>query len=333
MIEILNPGPLGSVQDLGRNGYRSIGVGCAGVMDAHSARIVNLMLGNPENAAVVEFTYGDFDVLAREDVTIAVGGADAPRSIDDEAIPRWWSQTLKKGQHLRCAFSETGMRVYLALGGGIDVPEVLGSRATDVKAGFGGLDGRMLQVGDRLKPVSRSSAFRFSPYALDHATFPELFDCPCDAPVLRFIPAAEWDDLDEANRSRFTSTHWTVSYDSNRVGARLEGPELVPSVCRELLSHGILPGTIQLPPSGLPLIQMREANTCGGYPKLGTLIDVDFARATQVPLGESVRFELCTLDEARAARMAAEERLTKLARFCEISRSELPFHDHEAFGS
>ncbi|WP_321340675.1 biotin-dependent carboxyltransferase family protein [Breoghania sp.] len=332
MIEILNPGPLASIQDLGRVGYRSIGVGCAGVMDAQSARIVNLMLGNDENAAVVECTYGDFELVACEDVTVAVGGADAPRYVDDEPIPRWWTQTLKKGQRLRCAFCETGMRVYLAFVGGINVPEVMGSRSTDVKAGFGGLDGRMLQAGDRLKPVSRCPAFSFSPFALDCTTFPELFERRGDAPVLRFIPAAEWDDLNEVNQALFVESEWTLSFESNRVGARLEGPVLEPTVRRELLSHGILPGTIQLPPSGLPLIQMREANTCGGYPKIGTVIDVDFARVAQVPLGDNIRFQACTLEEARAARRTADERLKVLARFCKQARGE-PASQYEASGS
>ena len=314
MIEIVNPGPLASIQDLGRTGLRSIGVGSSGAMDARALRIANRMIGNDDAAAGIEFTYGDFEIRFSESVDIAISGAAAEMFIDDVAIPRWWAQTVHAGQCLKAGFSESGMRIYLSVGGGIDVPVVMGACATDLKGGFGGLDGRMLQAGDRLKARRPRLGAEITGFGLSKAHHPGLFADGPQERVVRFVPAAEWDDYDDANQRLFMETDWTVSYDSNRNGSRLEGPQLVPMHQRELLSHGILPGTIQLPPSGQPVVQLQEANTCGGYPKLGALIAADLHRFAQVPLGETVRFKAVTLDEARAADAVEEHRIRAIAR-------------------
>lgn len=320
MIEFITPGPLASVQDLGRHGYRNIGVGTSGAMDGRALRIVNLLVGNDQGAAGVEFTFGDFEFVASEDVDIAIGGADASVSIDGQPVPSWWAQTLRQGQHVSAGVSASGMRIYLALGGGIDVPEIMGARATELKGGFGGLEGRMLRPGDRLRALVPRQGAAISGFGLSNRAHPELFAEDGADTELRFVPAAEWADYDEHNRQLFLQSRWTVSFDSNRIGSRLEGPQIVPRHRRELLSHGILPGTIQLPPSGQPVIQLQEGNTCGGYPKLGAVIAADLSRFAQVPLGESIRFKVCTPADARAANALEQERIRTIAHQADLAR-------------
>ncbi|MBT9386182.1 biotin-dependent carboxyltransferase family protein [Pseudooceanicola sp. CBS1P-1] len=313
MIRIHSPGLGASVQDLGRSGWRAIGVGSAGAMDARALRIANALLSNPETAAGIEFTLGGFEIEAETDCDICLAGPEAQVTVDGQRQPRWWVRTLRRGQRLRAGHARDGMRIYLAVGGGLDLPEVMGARATDLKGGFGGLEGRMLRAGDRLKalrPRLGASELGFGP---SPRAFPDLWDAP--QTPLRFIPGAEWDDHDADSQALFTGTDWTLSPQSNRIGYRLDGPVMTPRIRRELLSHGILPGTIQLPPSGQPVIQMLDANTAGGYPKLGAVIAADLPRLAQAPLGRALRFAPCSPAEARAAK-AEEARMIDTLRRC-----------------
>lgn len=321
MIEIRSPGLGAMVQDLGRPGLRAIGVGSCGAMDARALRIANGMLGNPEGAAAVEFTLGGFDVEAREEVDICLAGAEAGVTLDGRPLPRWWVQTLRTGQRLRAGHSRSGMRIYLALGGGLDLPAVLGSRSTDLKGGFGGLEGRLLRPGDRLGAVVPRRSDRVHGFGLSPRAWPELWSS--QDPVLRFVPGAEWGDYDAGNQALFLGTRWTISPDSNRIGYRLTGPAIVPRERRELLSHGILPGTIQLPPSGQPVVQFADANTAGGYPTLGVVIEADLPVLAQVPLGGTVRFARVSVPEAQAALREQAARISAVVRCTSVIR-EVP---------
>ncbi|WP_412508797.1 biotin-dependent carboxyltransferase family protein [Roseovarius sp. SYSU LYC5161] len=314
MIRIVTAGPLASVQDLGRRGYRSLGVGTAGAMDLRALRAVNALVGNDEGAAAIEFTLGGFAVEAMEDVDIAVGGASADLKIDGSRIAPWWTQTLRRGQFLTAGHSVSGMRIYLAVGGGIDVPLLMGARSTDLKGGFGGLEGRTLRDGDTLATGTAAAEGRSTGFGLSFNAYPQLFSPLTSQEPLRFVPAAEWEDYDAQTQACFTESDWTVTTESNRVGYRLGGPVLEAGERRELLSHGILPGTIQLPHGGAPVVQMREANTCGGYPKLGVVIEADLHRLAQVPLGRAIRFAACTPAEGRAAAQSQEVELAAIAR-------------------
>ncbi|WP_319528858.1 biotin-dependent carboxyltransferase family protein [uncultured Cohaesibacter sp.] len=302
MIEILAPGLLSTIQDLGRTGLGSLGVGRTGAMDRLALQLANAMLGNDCGAAAVEITVGGFECKVLERVDICLAGADCKATLDGKPLPRWWVQTLLPGQVLRTGFSTTGMRGYVGFLGGLDVPSVLGSASTDMKGGFGGLDGHALKKGDRLAARTSSRQDRPLAFGLSPSVWETLFATLAVPTVLRFIPAAEWGDYDEDNQARFTSSDWTITQDSNRVGYRLDGPEIVPKVRKELLSHGILPGTIQLPPSGKPVIQLADANTAGGYPKLGVVIEEDLSLLAQARLGSSLRFVPCSLADAREAR-------------------------------
>lgn len=308
MIEILAGGLGASVQDLGRIGHRHLGVGQSGALDAVALQVGNLLVGNPVGLAAVEFTLGGFAVRFLSDTVFALTGADAGARLDGEPVPAWWLRRARAGQELRAGMAERGMRSVLCVAGGIDVPQVMGSRSTDLKGGFGGYAGRLLQEGDRLglgAPVA-PPAVSLRGFGLD-AVGLGLVPAAADPAVVRFLPAAEWAELAPATRAAFLSQSWRLRPDSNRMGYRFAGDALqFPG--RELLSHGILPGTIQLPPDGQPVIQLNDANTCGGYPKLGVVIAADMPRLAQLRLGAGLRFE----EVGRAEALAAADRVRAL---------------------
>lgn len=305
MIEIISPGIMATVQDLGRPGWRNLGVGSSGAMDALALRIGNIMVGNAQKLAGIEFTLGGFQLRFQRDTQFALTGADVQATLDGEPVPAWWVRRARAGQVLSTQMAEHGIRSYLTVAGGIDVPKVMGSCATDLKGGFGGLEGRALQPGDLL-PVSNAELLHIGAggFGLDAARLELL---PDPEPDIRFIPAREWGSHSSTLQERFLNSAWVLQPDSNRMGYRLSGPTMRREKPLELLSHGILPGTIQLPPDGQPVIQLNDANTCGGYPKLGVVIGPDLSVLAQVRLGASIHFRAVNRDEA-LKRCASRER-------------------------
>lgn len=311
MIEIISPGVMASVQDQGRPGWRHLGVGSTGAMDALALRIGNMMVGNPQELAGIEFTLGGFKLRFQNDTLFALTGSDTCAKLDGEPVPAWWVRCARAGQVLSAQMSERGMRSYLSVAGGIDVPEVMGSRSTDLKGGFGGFEGRALQAGDVLV-MGEAMPQQICPcgFGLDPVRLGLTHEQVETA--IRFIPAKEWDILGSELQERFLNSVWVLQPDSNRMGYRLSGPDMRREVPLELLSHGILPGTIQLPPSGQPVIQLNDANTCGGYPKLGVVIEPDLAVLAQVRLGATIRFRAVDREEALSARAERDSFIERL---------------------
>lgn len=298
MIEILATGPMSTVQDLGRHGYRRIGVGVAGPLDLLAAQVGNAMLGNDAGCAFIEVALFPFRVRFTDECRIALSGADARATIDGAPVLPWWSLVVHAGQVLSLEASRQGAVAYLCAGGGIDVPEVLGSRSTDLKAGFGGLQGRTLRKGDTLACLPdpcagngrRSRGFGVRP--------PSATDAQT---AIRVLPAAEWEHFTDEAHQLLVASDWRISPNSNRIGMRLEGPVLAVRRKLELLSHGIVPGVMQVPPSGLPIVMQCDAQTSGGYPKIATVIEADQWRVAQTPLGGRLRFEVVTPEQAQTA--------------------------------
>jgi len=207
-----------------------------------------------------------------------------------------------------------GSRVILALRGGIDVAPVLGSRSTDLKSGFGGLEGRGLRKGDQLAlaAMQRAGAAAGRPLGVAPTSRLQFADQLASGTVkVRVIAAAEYEQFTEDAMAAFQLSEYRLTPDCNRQGYRLEGVALKTRRVMELLSHGIVPGTVQVPPSGQPIIQMAEANTCGGYPKIATVIEADLWRVAQLRPGQRIRFEL--VDHAGAV-AALREHLAEQAR-------------------
>lgn len=299
MIEIISSAALCTVQDFGRLTSRRYGVGTAGAMDQLSLAAANIMLGNAENSACIEIPIFPFKVTFTQDCDFAVTGTEGEISLDQTSLPTWWAYSAKAGQVLTIHRPKAGCRAYLALGGGIDVPVVLGSRSTQLRGEFGGLEGRMLQKGDCLPAVQ----------ATDNRKLDFGITSPLSALILetekkielRVIPAAEYDEYATDAKGLFWNSAWKVTPQSNRYGYRLHGMEIRPEKPIETLSHGIVPGVIQIPPGGQPIIQLRDAQPSGGYPKFGTVIEADLWRLGQAAIGKYVVFKEVSLKEAALA--------------------------------
>lgn len=272
MIEVVRPGPLATVQDLGRAGYAHLGVPFSGAADQESLRLANRLVGNAEDAAGLELTFGGAALRFGSAAWVAVTGA--PLSVRPGAMNAPFH--VAAGTVVEFGPPSAGVRTYVAVRGGIDVPPVLGSRSTDVLSGLGPSP---LVAGDRL-PVGRPSGL----ITVDVA--PGFV--PEEEPVLR-LAAGPRDDWFET-LAPLTSVPYEVTAQSNRVGVRLDGPALVRRRQGELPSEGMVTGSVQVPPNGLPIIFLVDHPTTGGYPVAAVLAAGDIARAAQLRPGQRVRF-------------------------------------------
>ena len=305
-IEVVEPGVLTSVQDaVGRRDWRHLGVPAGGAADAWSARLANRLVGNPDDAALLELTLIGPTLRAREPSSAAlVGALDA--SIDGMPWPPGFARELRPGSIVRVADGHDA-RAYLALGGGIVVEPVLDSLSTDLRTGFGGLDGRALRAGDRLQvgPGPSRSLWRW-------------VGAQPSGPI-RIVPGPHADRLPP---ELLTATPWRVALQSDRTGARLEGPPLVAGG-GEVASFGLPAGAIQLPPDGVPIIALADRPVTGGYPVPAVVIGADIGRVARLRPGDQMRFASVSLEEARSARHRAEEELAALEALDAIDDDEL----------
>jgi 5-oxoprolinase (ATP-hydrolysing) subunit C len=305
VIEILSSSALATVQDLGRLGALRWGVGTSGAMDPLALAAGNLLLGNDEGAAGVEVPVFPFEVRFDADCAFAITGADCVARLDDALVLPWWACEAKAGQVLRLGVPRQdatwrACRAYLCVAGGIDVPEVLGSRSTQLRGAFGGLEGRALRRGDRLAHGVATGGSRASGFGL----VPAAVALPLEVdgfPAVRVLRAAEYDCYTDASHAAFWAQPWKITAQSDRYGYRLAGTPLESVRPVELRSHGIVPGVIQVPASGQPIIQMCDAQPSGGYPKIGAVIEADRWRLGQIPIGSQIRFIETTWSEALGA--------------------------------
>ncbi|HWE64229.1 MAG TPA: 5-oxoprolinase subunit PxpB [Chloroflexota bacterium] len=304
-LRVVRAGPLATVQDRGRSGLGALGYGTAGAMDHEALRIANALVGNDPDAAAIELTLdgGEFEAIG--DLTIAIAGADLAPSIDEAPAPHARACALRAGMRLRFGARRTGLRAYLAVAGGIALPAVLGSRATDLVAQLGGLDGRALRTGDVL-PIHMTGAP--GSWALDQVPLPRA----ADELVVRVVWGPQDDWFDEATRQRFSDAAFAVSARSDRTGLRLEGTPVMPARRVELSSEGVVPGAIQVPADGNPIVLLADGRSIGGYPKIATVISADLHRLGQVTAGTRLRFSPVTAAEAREAARAWEARLRQV---------------------
>lgn len=295
LLEIITPGILASIQDAGRQGFGEIGVAPSGAADSYACRIGNLLVGNLENAAAIEITLMGFQARFRTGTVFAVTGADLQPSLNGRALPMWTALKAAPGDIVDLPSPVCGCRAYLAVGGGFHIPAVMGSRSTNIGAGFGGLDGRMLRAGDRL-PGCRPGHY----LACAGRSIPDALKAlPVSEWVLRVIPGPQGDQFPEASRRQFYEATYTVSGKSDRTGVRLEGPtiEKEAGAPDSILSEGILCGAIQVPGDGKPIILLNETVT-GGYRKIAVVIAADLPLLGQLAPGDTVRFQETDLSSA-----------------------------------
>jgi len=325
MIEILSASALATVQDLGRLGALRWGVGTSGAMDPLALAAGNLLLGNDEGAAGIEIPVFPFQVRFAADGAFALTGADCGARLDDTALLPWWVGEARAGQVLSLGLPRAGVwrasRAYLCLPGGVDVPAVLGSRSTQLRGGFGGHEGRALRQGDVLRAGAPLSSARTSGFGL----LPPALALPLQVDglqAMRVLPAAEYMHYTEASRAAFWAGEWKITAQSDRYGYRLAGTPLEAQTAVEMRSHGIVPGVIQVPPGGQPIVQMRDAQPSGGYPKLGTVIEADLWRLGQAAIGSRVRFIETTWDEATAALVETQAWLAEAQRLVALCQRQ-----------
>ncbi len=320
MIEVFDAAPLASVQDLGRESYLRYGVSYSGVMDSLALRAGNAMLGNAEDLAGIEMQAFPCRFRFREAADFAVTGAGCAVTLDDAPLLPWWASHAEAGQVLTIAAPRRGVRGYFTINGGIDVPLVLGSRSTQFRGSFGGHEGRWLEAGDVL-PVGPdrprtivAPGFGAQPPDAGVPTDWTPADLPPGTTAVRVLTAAEYGLFTEESQQRFWSTGWKISGQSNRAGYRLAGQPLDFARRIEMRSHGIVPGVVQVPPSGEPIIQLSDAHTAGGYPKIATVIEADLWRLAQAPLGSRLRFVPVAYPAALAALREADAWIASLRR-------------------
>lgn len=326
MIELLRAGALASVQDNGRPGFRRFGVGTAGALDPLALAIGNRLLGNHPGDAAIEFTLGRASMRFHADMRIALAGAECRATLDGEPVWSWHAIPVRRGQTLVLPAAQGASRTYLCVAGGIDVAPVMGSRSTDLKAGFGGHEGRALRDGDRL-PVGQAipaHAAEESAQGTGASREPSVgVAAPAWALALaplgkampiRMLPGIEYPHFSEASRQALWETDWTLTPNSNRMGFRLQGVALArePAHAVDLLSHGVMPGVMQVPPGGQPIVLMADAQTTGGYPKIGVVIGADLWRLAQAPLGATVRFVQVSLEQAAQAQADVDRYLRQI---------------------
>jgi biotin-dependent carboxylase-like uncharacterized protein len=311
VLEVVEPGLLTTVQDAGRTDLGHLGVPRSGACDDRALAVANLLLGNEPTAAVLELTLAGVVLRALRPCVIGIAGADLGGRVTSTGrrVAPGRSHRLASGDTVAFqgaepeahgargapgAGSAPGARAYVAVPGGIAVPVVLGSRSTCLAAGFGGLDGRPLRAGDRL------ASLRDPDDAPDGVTWP---GAPTAGPI-RVLPGPDPEHLD-----RLLATDWSVSQTSDRVGLRLEGDALDVAGDGQRRSHGVVPGTVQLPPDGRPIVLLADAPPTGGYPVPAVAVTADLWRLGQLSPGAPVRFRLVTPGEARHGRDAWRDEL------------------------
>ena len=322
-FEILDPGLLTTVQDRGRYGYQRYGVPVSGAMDEFALRMANIMAGNDQNAATLEVTVQGPKIEFHTSTWIAVTGADISLEVDGRPIPMWESVEIEEGSVLSFGDLRDGMRAYVAVRGGINVPLVMGSRSTYLKGRFGGLEGRALKAGDILSTLP----------AEPDTTLPKRLPRNYTPPVyggihrLRVVLGPQDHAFDQTTISKFLTSRYRIHADSDRMGYMLDGPKIEHRESADIVSDGNPPGAIQIHGDGVPRILLSDRGTTGGYTKIGTVISVDLSGLAQALPGQSVSFRQVTVEEAQEALREQESVIRSVIRQGELPTMSISLDD------
>jgi biotin-dependent carboxylase-like uncharacterized protein len=302
-LEILRAGFLTTVQDLGRPGWRQFGISVGGALDAHALRIANLLVGNDESAAGIEITSGPVRLRFTGERIVAWCGGEYEVEIGSNAISPGHAGQVDPKEEISISGPRHGCRGWLAISGGIEVPLILGSRTTDLRGRFGGCDGRPLKDGDHLflgtNPDRARALIKNLPGKIAAWSAPVYWSRPVqEKTVLRFVRGKDWDRFDGRAHQIFFTEQFTVTGESDRMGARLRSEKLCRRDHVDLISEAVVPGTVQVPPNGEPIVLLRDCQTVGGYPKIAHVISVDLSSAAQLRDGDGVRFKEVSLADA-----------------------------------
>lgn len=308
-ILVKDPGPFTTVQDEGRFGYQQYGVTPSGAMDVRAFHIANILAGNPQEEGALEFTFQGPELQFDEDIVIAVTGGDMQPTLNGAALPMYTAVQVHAGDVLKFGFSrDGGSRGYLAFSGGLDIPEVMGSKSTLAAKNLGGYEGRALKQGDRIgfvtpKAVPSGMEKRHCP----RPVYPQKEVC------LRVVLGPQEDAFSKEEQRKFFWFPSKISGESDRQGCRLEREVPVKHIDDgNIISDGIAFGSIQVPTNGQPFIMMADRQTVGGYTKIGTVITVDLPKIAQAKPGMNVRFIQVSMELAHELYLRERRELKEL---------------------
>ena len=295
-ITVLNPGLLTTVQDLGRVGYQQFGVSVSGAMCPRSAILANILVGNEDGEAVLECTMMGPHLQFNQATCIAITGGDLMPTLDGKPIPNYTAVKVEAGQVLKFTMPKAGCRAFIAFAGGLDIPEVMGSRSTYMKAKIGGVEGRKLAKDDVI-------GFRAPKAELKNMNFRSMASefVPRKEYTVRVVLGPQDDYFTDAGIQTFLSEVYSVTAEFDRMGCRLEGAVIQHKDGGDIISDGIAFGAIQVPSSGQPIIMLGDRQTTGGYTKIANVISADFRILAQLKQGDKVRFEKVTVKAAQDA--------------------------------
>ncbi len=305
-FEVLEPGILTTIQDLGRYGFSQFGVPPSGALDTFSLRVSNLLVGNQEEEACLEITLMGLRIRALKEVVIAITGGDLSPTLNGERLEMWRTHLLVQDDVITFKKVGAGCRAYLTAGGGFVVPKIMGSASTYLSGKFGGLEGRSLRRGDFLHTSNSSSSLDKLGLRFPSDWIPSLER----EVLLRVIPGPQDHHFTGKGFQTLTSSSYEVTRQCDRMGVRLEGPgiERRSDVEESIISEGLISGAIQVPGDGKPIIILTELVT-GGYTKIATIVSTDLHRVAQLKPGDRVKFKPISIEEAHDLLKEQEERL------------------------
>ncbi|WP_100371713.1 biotin-dependent carboxyltransferase family protein [Bacillus sp. FJAT-45037] len=308
-IKVLRPGLLTTIQDLGRYGYQKYGVIVSGAMDTYAHRMANILVGNNEGEGCLEITLTGPTLEIKTDVLLSITGGNLSPSIGNRQLPLWRPVFVKKGSIIRFGKGLSGCRAYVAVAGGFNVADVMGSKSTYIRAEIGGFHGRALQEGDEIRIGKGESAhFHYFSNTLKKSGT-KLFYAPTwrtkshvnqakNEVLIRVMQGTHHDLFTEEAQKQFFTSSFHVTPQSDRMGYRLKGPQLELNKEYDVISEAVPLGTIQVPSDGNPIILLADRQTTGGYPRIGQVISVDIPKLAQLKPGEKIVFNEVTLEEA-----------------------------------
>lgn len=308
-IKVIKPGMLTTVQDRGRFGYQKWGIPVAGAMDEYALRIANLLVGNQENEGCLEITILGPTLEFLDEGMVALTGGDLGARINGHACTSWQSFFVKKGDVLSFSGLRQGCRAYLAIAGGIDVPLFMGSKATYLRGKMGGLEGRALCAGDELKKGSLNDEQKeMAPRKVPQ----EYRYCFSNRIEARVVMGPQNDGFAQEGIKTFLNSEYKVTVEGDRMGYRLEGPQIQHKEGADIISDGIAIGSIQVPGHGFPIVMMADRQTTGGYTKIATVITPDLPKLAQAKPRDTIVFKAVSLEDVNDIYREYEKKIKEL---------------------
>lgn len=313
-IKIIKPGLCSTIQDLGRTGYRSLGIGTSGVMDFFASTAANYLVNNTAATPVIEMHFPAAELLFKTDALISIAGADFDGYINDEPVQLYQPLFVKTGEVLSFKKSISGARVYVAINGGIKTDKWLGSYSTHVKVKAGGFKGRLLQKDDVIELNNNIARAIHSKISLSPKGIDAVYH---DKNIMRCIAGPEWYLMNAASENIFLQYSFNISNQSDRMGYRMVGEAIALKKSTELISSPVGFGTVQLLPNGQLIILMADHQTTGGYPRIANIITADLPKLAQLPANSIINFKLVGINEAEEMLISTDQILTEIQKGCQ----------------